>query len=59
MTIWAALANFEEMEKGSLESGKLADFVVLESDIMAIDEDELFDVKVLYTFINGEEVFKK
>lgn len=59
MTIWAALANFEEMEKGSLESGKLADFVVLESDIMAIDEDELFDVKVLYTYINGIEVFKK
>jgi cytosine/adenosine deaminase-related metal-dependent hydrolase len=36
MTIWAAYANFEEKEKGSLEKGKLADFVVLDKDIMTI-----------------------
>ena len=34
MTIWAAKANFEENEKGSLEEGKFADFVILDADIM-------------------------
>ena len=34
MTIWAAKANFEENEKGSLEKGKFADFVILDADLM-------------------------
>jgi predicted amidohydrolase YtcJ len=59
MTIWAAQANFEENEKGSLEPGKLADFVVLEKDIMTIPIDETFSVKVLNTYINGEKVFSR
>jgi len=37
MTIWAAYSNFEENEKGSLEVGKWADFVVFSEDIMTID----------------------
>ena len=57
MTIWAAKANFEEKEKGSLEPGKFADFVVLEKDIMVIPEQELFSVNVLETYINGEKVY--
>jgi predicted amidohydrolase YtcJ len=59
MTIWAALSNFEENEKGSLVTGKFADFVILEEDIMTIKEDKLFNVKVQYTYVNGEEVYKK
>lgn len=59
MTIWAAKAAFEESEKGSLEPGKLADFVVLEKDIMEIPGEELHDVKVLKTFLRGEEVFSR
>ena len=59
MTIWAAISNFEENEKGSLEVNKLADFVILENDIMKLSEEKLFDVKVISTFINGEEVYKK
>jgi len=57
MTIWAARAAFEEDQKGSLEPGKMADFVVLEKDIMEVPENEIFSVKVLQTFSNGVRVF--
>lgn len=53
-TIWGAYAQFSEREKGSLEVGKLADFVVLDRDIMEIQEDELLQVRVLKTIIGGE-----
>ncbi len=59
MTIWAAYSNFEEDEKGSLEVGKFADFVVLDQDIMKVDEATLPSTKVLATFINGENVTPK
>lgn len=57
MTIWAAKSNFEENERGSIEPGKLADFVILEKDIMTIDISEVFKVKVLETYIGGEKVY--
>jgi len=57
-TIWAAKVAFEENQKGSIEVGKVADFVVLEKDIMKIPENEIFSTKVLKTFINGEMVFQ-
>lgn len=57
MTIWAAFSNFEEEKKGSIETGKLADFVVLEKDIMEAPEEELRDVKVLHTIVGGEKVY--
>lgn len=56
MTIWAAFSNFEEDEKGSLEKGKFADFVILDRDIMKVDEKDLPKTKVLATFVNGEMV---
>jgi len=58
MTIWAAKANFEEHEKGSLEKGKLADFVILNKDLMNIDEKDVLSTKVQMTFVNGEKVFE-
>lgn len=57
MTIWAAKAAFEENEKGSIEPGKMADFVVLEQDIMQIPESEIPKANVQYTFIDGEMVY--
>jgi len=57
MTIWAAKAAFEENEKGSIEPGKMADFVVLEKDIMQIPESEIPKANVQYTFIDGEMVY--
>ncbi|HSH53076.1 MAG TPA: amidohydrolase [Bacteroidales bacterium] len=57
MTIWAAKAAFEENEKGSIEPGKMADFVVLEKDIMQIPESGIPNANVQYTFIGGEMVY--
>ena len=57
MTIWAARANFEETEKGSLEKGKLADFVILDQDLMNASEKELINTKVLSTYIGGKKRF--
>lgn len=57
MTIWNAIANFEEEEKGSLEVGKLADFVLLNIDLMKVKKEQFKDLKVLSTYVNGEEVY--
>jgi len=53
MTIWAAYANFEEKEKGSIEAGKFADFIILDKNIMTIEEKEIPNIKVNQTYING------
>ncbi len=57
MTIWGAYANFEEKEKGSIEAGKFADFIILENDIMKCDIDKLPATKVISTYVNGECVY--
>ena len=59
MTIWAAKGNFEEKEKGSIEKGKFADFIILDQDIIESDAAGLFKTKVLKTFINGENVYSR
>jgi len=59
MTIWAAISNFEESEKGSLQAGKMADFVILDRDIMNVSENKIFDAKIQATYIGGEQVYKR
>lgn len=59
MTIWAARSNFEEQEKGSIEAGKFADFIILDRDLMKAAESDLLQSQVLETYLNGEPVFKK
>jgi hypothetical protein len=57
MTIWAAKSCFEDHERGSIEPGKMADFVVLEDDIMTADPLSIPNIKVLQTWIGGEKVY--
>ncbi|GAA4279240.1 amidohydrolase [Aquimarina mytili] len=57
MTLWAAYSNFEETEKGSITTGKFADFVILEDNIMEIEEDKIPNIKVYATYLNGEKVY--
>ena len=59
MTIWAAKSNFEENEKGSLEKGKLADFIILDTDIMKAAPEKILNIQVLKTFVGGEKVYEK
>ncbi len=59
MTIWAARSNFEEKEKGSLEKGKLADFIIVDTDLMKAEPMALYSAKVWYTFVGGEKVHEK
>lgn len=56
MTIWAAYSNFEEQEKGSIEVGKLADFIILDKDIMQVDSDKIPSIKIEENYINGEKL---
>ena len=53
MTIWAAYSNFEDQEKGSIEIGKYADFIILNQDIMDVEEEKIPLTKVQETYING------
>jgi predicted amidohydrolase YtcJ len=56
MTLWAAYANREENDKGSLEPNKFADFVVLDTDLMTAPENALKKTKIKYTIIGGKMV---
>jgi len=58
MTIWPAFQIYEEKDKGSLEVGKLADFVVLSADPTAVEPDKLAQLKVLETIKEGNSVFR-
>lgn len=56
MTIWAAYSNFEEHEKGSIEIGKMADFIILNNNIMEMEAAKIPSIKVEETYIGGERV---
>ncbi|MEN9523576.1 MAG: hypothetical protein RL065_1953, partial [Bacteroidota bacterium] len=58
-TIWAAYGCFEEKEKGSLEVGKVADFIIFENDILTTETKNIFKLQPIQTWINGEKVFEK
>ena len=57
MTLWPAWQHFEEDNKGSIEVGKLADFVVLSDNPMTVPEAEIVDITVIETIKEGETVY--
>jgi len=56
-TMANAYAAFEEKDKGSLEKGKLADFVVLDQDLIQCKDEDILKTKVLKTVVGGKEKF--
>lgn len=59
MTIWPAWQHYEEEQKGSIEAGKLADFVILSADPTAVPPETLHELKVLETIKEGKTVFAR
>jgi len=58
-TINNAFACFEDDIRGSLEVGKLADITVFDRNLVEIPEEELLDVEVIMTIIDGKVIFEK
>lgn len=58
-TINNAFITFEETRKGSLEPGKLADFVVLDRDILTCPVEQVKDIKVDATYLGGSRVYAR
>jgi len=59
ITLWAAYQYFEEKTKGSIEVGKLADFVVLSDNPLKIDPRKIADIKVLETIKAGQSIYRR
>ena len=57
MTIWGAYANFEENEKGSIEVGKNADFIMLDRDIMKVSDKRILKARIVATILDGNVVY--
>jgi len=58
MTIWAAQQHYEEATKGSIEPGKLADFVILDKNPLTIPAETLADLKIVETIKEGRSIYK-
>lgn len=59
MTDWAAWQYFEEASKGTLEKGKLADFVILERDPLRVEATAIKDVKIVETIKEGRSIWRR
>lgn len=58
-TVNSAYASFEENIKGTIETGKLADLIILSDDILTIDPNKIKDAKVEMTMFDGKVIYNK
>jgi predicted amidohydrolase YtcJ len=58
MTLWPAIAAFQEKDMGTLTPGKFADFVLLDQDIMRVPAELVLKTSVIATYIGGKEVYR-
>ena len=58
-TLHGAYASFEERHKGSLAPGKLADLIVLDTDLLTCPEDRIASAQVLRTYVGGKLAYQK
>jgi predicted amidohydrolase YtcJ len=58
MTIWPAMAAFQERDMGSITIGKYADFVILDQDIMRVPAEMVLRTRVLATYVGGKAVYE-
>ncbi|MCF6171238.1 MAG: amidohydrolase [Bacteroidales bacterium] len=57
ITIWPAMGSFDEKNRGSIEAGKFADFVILDKDLLSVPADKLPTVRIMATYLSGKQVF--
>ncbi|PZU06129.1 MAG: hydrolase [Sphingomonas sp.] len=55
----AAKLSFDEAKKGSIETGKLADLIVLDHDPLTVPENQILNINVDMTFVGGKEVYRR
>ena len=59
LTTWAAYAGFQEKSRGSIETGKLADLVVLSGDPLTAPAEHILDIQVDYTILDGKIAYQR
>ena len=58
-TAGGAFASYDEKIKGTLEVGKLADFVIIDKDIFSIEPEKIRDIKIVSTYVGGRKVYSR
>ena len=59
MTLWPAIASFEEKALGSISVGKYADFVILDQDVMTVAPEKILATNVIATYLGGVAVYER
>jgi hypothetical protein len=58
-TTWAAFASFQEKLLGSIEPVKLADFTIIDRDVLTIPPQDILNTRILFTIVNGKIIYQR